>query len=180
MILIYFPRHLVFDGAMFMPETRMPLHTLNNGEARSFELLPSLHTARIRVCEQFVLGTCRCWDAFVTAPDPTLPIRKLAPVFAYMNVLGALCAFERAFQTLKAASPRGLKFYDCEATQISLDEARLLSALASLQHADTRAAVTVLRAPLPDATVRAVLPPLARIASLLGAQGHHLPPWGMA
>jgi hypothetical protein len=158
----------------------MTITVLTPIEERSFRMLPTLHTARIRVCEQFVLGSCRCWDAFLGAPDPTLPIRKLAPVFAYMNVLGALCAFERAFQTLRAASPYGLRFYDCEETQISLDEARLLSALASLQNADTRAAVKVLRAPLADATVREVVPPLARIASLLGAQGHRLPQWAMA
>src|SRR5580698_5825566 len=105
----------------------MTIAVLHPIEERSFRTLPKLHTAKIRICEQFVLGSCRCWDAFVAAPDPTLPIRKLAPVFAYMNVLGALCAFERAFQALKAASPYGLRFYDCEETQISLDEARLLS-----------------------------------------------------
>ena len=43
--------------------------------------------AMLTTAEQFVLGVCRCWDAFMEDPDPALPWRELWPVFAYMNVL---------------------------------------------------------------------------------------------
>ena len=67
---------------------------------RSFCNLPQITVSRLTTVEQFVLGVCRCWDVFVNDPDPTLAWRELTPVFVYMNVVGALCAFERAFTVL--------------------------------------------------------------------------------
>jgi hypothetical protein len=131
--------------------------------------------------EQFVLGVCRCWDAFMHAPDPTLPWRELGPVFAYMNVPGALCAFERTFSLLRRQ--RLLRFEEVDCAHLAPDEARLLCALASLQRGHAHAAIRVLRESMTRFAVRTLLPPLARIAALLDLQGHRLPMWrnaGMA
>ena len=144
---------------------------------RCFDTLPALSTQECSVAEQFLLGACRCWDAFSSDPDPTLPWRHLAPVFAYMNVLGAMCAFERLFAVLVASPSRRLRFREADAHGIHPDEARLLSALAALQAADARGAVQVLREILGEDEVRDALPALARIASILDGQGHRLPRW---
>ena len=123
-----------------------------------------------------MLGVCRCWDAFMAADDPSLAWRELAPAFAYMNVLGALCAFDRMFKVLR--SQRGLRFHDTDCTGVGLDEAKLLSALANLQRGLPRAAAMLLRGSLTPLGLRSVLPPLARIAAALDAQGHRLALWG--
>ncbi len=66
--------------------------------------------AELTTAEQFVLGTCRCWDAFMDDPDPAgLAWREFTPVFAYMNVMGALCAFERTFTVLHRHPAWGLR-----------------------------------------------------------------------
>ena len=160
MILIYFFMWMMFDGPM----------------QRCFHTLPTLTIHEVSVAEQFLLGACRCWDAFTADPDPALPWRQLAPVFAYMNVLGAMCAFERLFAVLSSARTR-LRFCEADAPGIHPDEARILSALAALQEADARSAVRVLRDILDDRCVRAAMPALARIASIMDSQGHRLPRW---
>ena len=132
--------------------------------------------SRIEVCEQFMVGSLRCWDAFMLSTDPLLPIRQLAPVFAYMNVLSALCAFEKAFCALHA-SPHRLSFREADDDRIGSDEARILCAVASLQAGKSREAISVLRPRLNGGVLRHLLPPLARIATLLDHEGHRLPRW---
>ncbi len=144
---------------------------------RSFRALPQATVSTLTTAEQFVLGVCRCWDAFMDHPDPTLAWRELAPVFAYMNVMGALCAFDRAFTVLHVHRLRALRFLDADSPRVGLDEARMLCGLASLQRGQVRAAIGVLHPSLTHHGIRTVLPPLARIAAILDAQGHRLPAW---
>jgi hypothetical protein len=110
-------------------------------------------------------------------PDPTLAWRELTPVFAYMNVMGALCAFDRTFVALHRYRPRTLKFHDTDSLTVGPDEARMLSGLASLQRGNARETIGVLRASLTSHAIPSVLPPLARIAAILDAGGHRLPEW---
>jgi len=134
--------------------------------------------SRLATAEQFVLGVCRCWDAFMDDPEPAaLAWRELTPVFAYMNVISALCAFERAFTVLHRHPFRTLRFQAVDSPQVGPDEERLLCALACLQRGDPLASIRVLAGSLTHYGVRTLLPPLARIAAILDLQGHRLPAW---
>ncbi len=144
---------------------------------RSFASLDDLMVSNLNTAEQFVVGVTRCWDAFCGDPDPTLAWRELSPVFAYMNVLGALCAFDSVFRILKEHRLRTLTFNDVDSAPVGLAEARLLSALAALQRGNARTAGKALAGALTRAGVNGVLPPLARIAAILDAKRHRLPAW---
>jgi hypothetical protein len=138
-----------------------------------------LQLTELTTAEQFVLGTCRCWDAFMGDPDPAaLAWRELTPVFAYMNVMGALCAFERTFTALHRHPLRTLRFEAVDSPLLGPDEERLLCVLACLQRASPLTAIRVLAEALTHYGVRCVLPPLARIAAILDLQGHRLPARG--
>lgn len=148
---------------------------------RHFDGLSTLTVRGLSTPEQFVIGVCRCWDAFVADADHSLPWRLLGPVFAYMNVVDAFCAFEVSFRFLaRAAALRPelkLGFRDPYDLSLGRDEARMLSCLASLQRGRTRDAIAVWEDVLTPQTVRTVLPPLARIAAILDVQGHRLARW---
>jgi hypothetical protein len=144
---------------------------------RSFEKLQHMMVPNLNTVEQFIVGVSRCWDAFLADPDPTLAWRELAPVFAYMDVLGALCAFDAAFHVVQQHRLRALAFHDVDSVCVGLAEARLLCGLASLQRGNTRAASVALIGALSHRGIHAVLPPLARIAAILDLKGHRLPPW---
>jgi hypothetical protein len=144
---------------------------------RRFRQLPALQVDALSTPELFVLGVCRCWDAFMEGPDPTQAWRELAPAFAYMNVLGALCAFDCAFKAIHFQRARGLCFQDTDCSCIGIDEALMLSAVANLQRGLARQCAELLREPLTPLGLRDILPPLARIAAALDAQGHRLPLW---
>jgi hypothetical protein len=144
---------------------------------RSFRLLPGLRVAALSTPEQFVLGVCRCWDAFMEGSDPTMAWRELAPAFAYMNVLGALCAFDCVFKALHFQRARGLRFQDTDCNCVGIDEATLLATVANLQRGMARPSAMLLREALTPIGLRDILPPLARIAAALDAQGHRLPWW---
>jgi hypothetical protein len=139
--------------------------------------------AMLTTAEQFVLGVCRCWDTFMEDPDPTLPWRELWPVFAYMDVLSALCAFERTFSALHRHQhrhrhrPRTLQFQEVDSPSVGTDEARMLCSLACLQRGHARATIRVLAESLARCDIRAILPPMARIATILDMHGHRLPSW---
>jgi hypothetical protein len=153
---------------------------LTTASQRCFADLPAILVPQLSMPEQFVLGACRCWDAYMVLPDPRIAYRLLAPVFTYMNVSGALCAFDRAFAALYRHRVRAVEFKDTDCPRLALDEARVLSCLACLQRVNAREAVATLRALLPEDGVRAILPPLARIAGFLEARGHRLPCWDEA
>jgi hypothetical protein len=144
---------------------------------RRFRHLAGLRVDALSTPEQFVLGVCRCWDAFMEGPDPTLAWRELAPAFAYMNVLGALCAFDCVFKALRFERAGGLHFHDTDCASIGVDEATLLAAVANLQLGLARPSAMLLRDALTPLGLRDILPPLARIAAALDAQGHRLPLW---
>jgi hypothetical protein len=144
---------------------------------RRFRHLPALSVDALSTPEQFVLGVCRCWDAFMEGSDPTLAWRELAPAFAYMNVLGALCAFDCVFKALHFQRARGLRFQDTDCNHIGVDEATVLASIADLQRGMARQSAMLLRDALTPLGLRDVLPPLARIAAALDAQGHRLPLW---
>ena len=144
---------------------------------RRFHHLPALRVDALTTPEHFVLGVCRCWDAFMEGPDPTLAWRELAPAFAYMNVLGALCAFDCAFKTLHFQRARGLRFLDTDCILVGVDEATVLAAVANLQRGMARQSAVLLREALTPIGLRDILSPLARIAAALDAQGHRLPLW---
>jgi hypothetical protein len=144
---------------------------------RRFRHLPDLTVDALSTPEQFILGVCRCWDAFMQAPDRTLAWRELAPAFAYMNVLGALCAFDRMFKVLCVERARGLRFHDTDCRSVGNDEALVLCAVANLQRGLARQTAALLRGALTPLGLRDVLPALARIAAALDSQGHRLPLW---
>jgi hypothetical protein len=150
---------------------------MESSPMRSFETLPDLAVLGLDTTEQFVVGVARCWDAFLGDPDPTLAWRELAPVFTYMDVLGALCAFDTAFRVVDDYRLPALTFHEVDSTQVGLAEARLLCGLASLQSGNVRAASSALAGALSSRGIHALLPPLARIASILAVKGHFLPPW---
>jgi len=149
----------------------------DRGSERSFAALQDITVPRLATAEQFVVGVSRCWDAFRADPDPTLPWRQLAPVFAYMNVMGALCAFDAAFRLLSRDRLRTLEFRDVDSEPLGIDEARILCGLAALQRGKPRAAETALHGALSPGGVYALLPPLARIACILDGSEHRLPAW---
>jgi hypothetical protein len=132
---------------------------------------------QLSTAEQFVLGVCRCWDAFAQGPDPAVAWHELAPVFFYMDVPTAMCAFEHVFDLLRRLPAAALRFQDTDCEHVGGDEARLLGSLACLQRGQARAAVNILRGSPASAWLRALLPPLARIAAILDARGHRLPLW---
>jgi len=150
---------------------------LTIGSLRRFSELPAISVPALATSEQFVVGACRCWDAFMGLRDPRIAYRLLAPAFDYMNVSGAMCAFDRAFAALYQHRVRTLEFKDTDCASLALDEARVLSCLACLQRVNPHAAARSLRMLLPETGVRAILPPLARIAGFLEARGHRLPRW---
>jgi hypothetical protein len=144
---------------------------------RSFGELPAMTVCRLTVAEQFVVGACRCWDAFQLHPDPLLAWRELEPVFAYMNVSAALCAFGQTFDVLRRHRLRALIFQEGDCERLCTDEARLLYGVASLQRGQVRPTVRILTGALTRCGIQAVLPPLARIAAILDVRGHRLPAW---
>lgn len=144
---------------------------------RRFSQLANLRVDALSTPEQFVLGVCRCWDAFMTASEPGLAWRELAPAFAFMNVLGALCAFDRVFALLRNETLRCWRFNDTDCSALGLDEATMLCALAHLQRASACQTVLLLRETVTPLGLRSMLPPLARIAATLDGQGHRLPEW---
>jgi hypothetical protein len=144
---------------------------------RSFDQLQDIEVPDLSTAEQFVVGVSRCWDAFLGDPDPTMAWRELAPVFVYMNVVGALCAFDAAFRILQRHRLRTLEFHEVDSAPVGLAEARLLCGLAALQRGDARAAGKALSGGLSRAGVHQLLPPLARIAAILDVSGHRLPAW---
>jgi hypothetical protein len=166
---------MVFHGPQVNPGANMSYIT-----RRSFSELPRLTIPILSTAEHFVLGVCRCWDAFMDGADPTLAPRQLAPVFGYMNVTGALCAFDRLFAALHGQSRPALRFHNTEALQVGVDEARLLSGLSHLQRGCARDTIEVLRQALSREQLLTVLAPLARIAAILDARGHRLPAWSDA
>jgi hypothetical protein len=147
------------------------------GSERSFADLHQIVVPRLSTAEQFVVGVARCWDAFLIDPDPTLPWRELAPVFAFMNVMGALCAFDTAFHVLSAHRTRAFEFHEVDSLSVGMAEARLLCGLSALQRANPRLARSALHGALPRSGVHALLPPLSRIAAILDGRGHRLPAW---
>ena len=116
-------------------------------------------------------------DAFMHDPDPALARRELTLVFTYMNVVTAICAFERTFTVLHRHRPRTLRFEEVDSTNVGADEARLLGSLACLQRGDPHTAMGVLGQAMTRFGVHSILPPLARIAAILDVQGHRLPAW---
>ena len=151
----------------------------SNGQSgeRSFADLNEIVVPGLSTAEQFVVGVSRCWDAFLSDPDPTLPWRELAPVFAFMNVSGALCAFDNAFRILSAHRLRALEFHEVDSLPVGMAEARLLCGLSALQRGNPRMATSALHGALSRVGVHALLAPLARIAAILDGRGHRLPAW---
>jgi len=150
---------------------------MQDSSERSFAELQDIDVPRLSTAEQFVVGVTRCWDAFLADPDRTLPWRKLAPVFAYMNVMGALCAFDTAFHVLSRNRTRSFTFHEVDSVPVGMTEARLLCGLSALQRGFPRSATAALHGVLSNAAVHALLPPLARIAAILDGRGHRLPAW---
>jgi hypothetical protein len=144
---------------------------------RRFGDLSTLRVTQLSTEEQFVVGVWRCCDAFAMSADPTRARRLLGPAFAYMGMLRAFCAFDRAFFELRAHSVRPLEFREVDDPLLGADEARLLGSVASLQRLNVGAAKNVLCSLFTRMSLRAALPPLARIAGHLEAQGHRLPIW---
>ncbi len=150
---------------------------ITNTPGRSIDDLAEITLPELSTAEQFLIGVWRCWDVFAERVDPRVAQCLLCPAFAYMNVLGAFCAFDRAFDALQANRLRHLRFAEADCTSLESDEARLLCSLACLQRTHTRAAASALSALVTAGGVRAVLPPLARIAGQLELRGHRLPAW---
>jgi hypothetical protein len=150
---------------------------MKGSRERSFERLHHMMVPDLDTAEQFVVGVSRCWDVFLADPDPTLAWRELTPVFAYMDVLGALCAFDAAFHIVRQYRLRALAFHAVGSAPVGLAEARLLCGLASLQRGNTRGASIALTGALSHRGIHAILPPLARIAAILDVRSHRLPPW---
>jgi hypothetical protein len=150
---------------------------MKESSERSFADLHEIVVPRLSIAEQFVVGVTRCWDAFLADPDPTLPWRELAPVFAFMNVMGALCAFDTAFRVLSVHRLRLLEFHEVDTLPVGMGEARLLCGLSAMQRGCPRTAAGALHGVLSRFGVHAMLPPLARIAAILDSRGHRLPAW---
>lgn len=148
-----------------------------NPPGRSMADLGEITVPALTTAEQFLIGVWRCSDVFAGHLDPRVARCLLCPAFAYMNVLGAFCAFDRAFDALQANRLRRLRFAEVDCASLELDEARLLCTLACLQRTQTRGAATALSALVTARGLRAVLPPLARIAGQLESRGHRLPVW---
>lgn len=111
---------------------------------RDLGALPRLNVASLTPAEQFVLRACRCWDAFIDDPDSNLPWRELTPVFSFLNVAGALCAFECIFTQLQRQRLRTLRFQDVDVASVGTDEARMLCGLACLRRGQGQASIGVL------------------------------------
>lgn len=150
---------------------------LQDSDERSFQELARMTVPTLGTAEQFVVGVFRCWDAFQADPDPALAFRELGPVFAYMGVLGALCAVDRTFHTLRQHRLRALAFDEVDSAAVGQTEARFLCGLASLQRGDARKAAGVLAGIVSRPGIPVLVPPLARIAAILDVKGHRLPPW---
>jgi hypothetical protein len=144
---------------------------------RAFEELQDIEVPNLDTAEQFVVGVARCWDAFLGHPDTTMAWRELAPVFVYMNVVGALCAFDSVFRILQRHRLRSLRFGEVDSMKLGLAEARVLCSLAGLQRGNARLASAALTGALSRTGVHELLPPLARIAATLDVSGHRLPAW---
>ena len=150
---------------------------MTGSQERCFDELPHMTVPRLDTAEQFVVGVFRCWDALQADPDPGLAWRELAPVFAYMGALRALCAVDAAFHLVRKYRLPALKFDEVDSPRLGLTEARFLYALSSLQRGNARAARAALAGLLSHCGIRALLTPLARIAAILDGNGHRLPPW---
>lgn len=150
---------------------------MERSNERSFEELPCMTVAALDTAEQFVVGVFRCWDAFQRAPDPAIAWREFAPVFAYMGVLGALCAVDSAFHVVQQHRLQSLIFAEVDGIEVGLTEACFLGSLASLQRGNVRYASGLMAGVVCRRGLHALLPPLARVASILDGKGHRLPAW---
>lgn len=146
-------------------------------QPRRFCDVCSLTVQALSEGEQFVVGVWRCWDALTHDRDAELAPRLLGPVFEYMNMPGAWCAFGRACDALRRYQRRPFIMVEADHPFLTGDEARLLAGLAELQRLNTLAAAAVLKSLVVADGVPELMAPLARIAGCLAGAGHHLPAW---